>query len=305
MFWLWVLGIILQPLATAKSTQGEFRLSYNDNFHYLTKFGCGIGQCTYKFKLRVHPRDKVKRKVSVQPNMRIAIFLDEQWDSADFRRSADKCTQLDSLRAQRRVTLPLNGDWSAPLEGVVTQQMRPHIWYFVAEDCDSHVLGVYVNSTASVKKKKYESFRIQWEGELKYEESHFSYELSSTFRTNVIHLVCYLVTFGSFLYRQYHVMKRAGGLHLLVQALNVALILDVLGCVLQLVHSGVYAENGKGVALFDAFSGALNIIAQVVVGALLLCISFGYTLSTQELPSQKVVVPTLFFVATLHVVLVR
>lgn len=111
----------LVDVADAKTAHGRF--SFNTiGFHYLTHFGCGVGSCPWKLRVKlIKPWSSiisssriigtVLRSKPAPASITLNILLDEAWESHDVNRRPS-CSSLSLARQTDVIVLPVNGEWS-------------------------------------------------------------------------------------------------------------------------------------------------------------------------------------------------
>lgn len=277
----------------AKFQVGTLRLGddlSDEQWQYVSKFGFGLGAGDYKFRLRFREPQLMERAV----NLNFDIFLDEDWDKVE-RLPACRRAMDGPSRATTRVHVPSDGEWGWWNSGHVEQVVRPHIWYFALSSCGQRSPYSALNGTALVD---FEIHARQYGG------SEFSVEMQHMFPASM----ATLITFSAFLFRYgvlcVRVARSAGSVHLVVCALTVAMMLQYIGQVLQVVHLWRYKDDGVGTHSLDIFSEILFMVSQALQTTLLIAIALGYTLLHSTMDEIALVKPIALGVSLLHAGLV-
>lgn len=314
-----LLGVILVTLCTpttCKVVSGEFKLTGKD-FHYLTRFGCSIGICPYNFRFKLispwssakgvpdmlHARDRLH---AAKPSaLQLQLILDEEWERSPVN-YRPTCATMHTARIDHTVQIPLDGEWSHWMHGTVHQVVRPHIWYFLADDCRG-VLTENIANELGVPVHDMKPLVLRWEAEIVQPSgSHFSYELLGTFPVSIFHIFCYAGILCFVAIREIREMKRFGRVHVMLQMLNVCILTQLSSSLLHFCHLLAYAYNGHGLPMFDLAAEALAAISQIVLSSVLIFIAFGYSLNIPT-PKQTLeisAIPIVAVVTALHVCLV-
>lgn len=284
--------LFLLRISEGKLQKGYIDLSRtrseDDHFHFASKFGYGLGKGEYKIRARQR-----SQKNSALPDLNHAgfhVFLDEDWDSVESR---PDCRSRSSLaRKTEQLELSQLGEWSSWTKGTVSQNVRPHIWYFALSTCGQ----TWHPAPQSVI--EYEIHMTQVDG------SEFSFEMKTMLEWNCFVLMCLTVLFGRFVLRCRSFASRAGMLHQVVWILSAAMVLQYLAGCFHTLHLCIYKSNGNGIQLVDMLSEVLSMLSQVVVTTLLIALAMGYTLLASRDGHLKVVKLIGILSMVLHIVLV-
>lgn len=110
-----------------KFVKDKFSLQ-TKGFHYLTQFGCSLGECSWKARVKIEspwvsaaegrsigtipPQEFAQiLKNSSPSSIQIRVLLDETWESSPVNRRPS-CASMDLARITRVLTVPINGEWS-------------------------------------------------------------------------------------------------------------------------------------------------------------------------------------------------
>lgn len=277
----------------AKFQTGTLVLSdieLDQQWQYLSKFGYGIGVGEYSLRLRFHePRVQARGR---QLNVNLDVFLDEEWDRVQGLPLCQRASD-GPARARRPTRIPVSGRWGEWSGGEVTQNIRPHIWYFAVSNCNQKS-STPLNGTFSID---YE-FRAQDGG------SEFSVEMQYMLPVSVAGLVAFSLFLVVFARRCLAFRRSVGSVHVVVWVLTAAMLLQFAGQVFEIVHLWRFSDDGVGAQTFDAISQVLLMMSQVVQTTLLISIALGYTLLHLTLDELALVKPMTFVVCVIHAALV-
>lgn len=61
------------------------------------------------------------------------LYLDENWENALYQDTCEK--KSDESKRTKILQIPTNGtEWSHNITATMSQTIRPHVWYFTADD---------------------------------------------------------------------------------------------------------------------------------------------------------------------------
>jgi len=178
--------------------------------------------------------------------------------------------------------------WSEWKDHEIVQTLRPHYWY-----------GVLINCHNSTLRQAPVHFDIVFKNDIENESSHFSADDGGMYSwTLLIFAVCNVVGFfvARRLRRHYRKSRRLlGHFHPVVSALLLALILYYLSLVFQLCHYVAYGSNGYGWSFppFQLLGTLLQEASKLILTSLFIVISQGWTITKDEIPNRKVLLPIL------------
>jgi uncharacterized membrane protein YidH (DUF202 family) len=75
-------------------------------------------------------------------------------------------------------------------------------------------------------------------------------------------------------------IQKAGPMHEMLQILSVSIFIHFLAIFFMLIHLWVYKNNGEGSTFCETFSEILDVISQLTMVAILLCLSVGWTIGS-------------------------
>lgn len=272
----------------AKLQAGPVRISgvkRENHWKYLSKFGYSTGIGSFKVRLRLHQPKSIAEEVKLN----FEVFLDEDWPAVEAEK--DVCERRKWTRQRRDVVIKADGQWGDWLNGTLSQNIRPHIWYFALSDCD----GVLRNFT---HRFKFEFHAAQEGG------SEFSVEMGWMLPANVI----FLVGFGFYtwwVYKRVAAFQRsAGSIHPVIWILGIGVFIHCVAQVFHTLHLYCYRSDGAGIKGLEVLSEILFMLSQVVQTSLLILIALGYTLLQSRIGELDLMIPMCFMVGVIHIMLV-
>jgi len=275
-------------LAHGKLASGQVRISgtrRENKWRYLSKFGYTTGNGNYSARIRLHS----PKSLSADVNLKFEVFLDEQWPAAEAE--TDVCERKKHAKQSRDLVLKADGQWGAPLNGSLNQNIRPHIWFFALSDCD----GVLRNFTHRIKFE----FHAQQDG-----GSEFSVEMMWLLPFNCLFFIG-LSIYTWWVYKQATAFRRsAGSLHPVIWILFVGVIVHFVGQLFHTLHLLRYSRDGSGLKLLEVLSEVFFMLSQVMQTSLLILIALGYTLLQSCLGELDLMIPVFMMVAIVHLMLV-
>lgn len=278
--------------AEAKLHQGSILISGLDaenQWRYISKFAYGVGVGDYSVRVRFQEKQQMKNK-----NLNLDVFLDEDWSNVQSLPPCRRAAEGPS-RATLPVTLHRNGQWSKWSKGDLSQNIRPHIWYFALSNCNEGIRGKNIlNGT----------YLIDYEIRAQDGGSEFSVEMRYMFFMSLAALLVFSIFLVTFAVRCFACRRTAGSVHVVVWVLTLAMLLQFAGQVIEMMHLWRFRSDGVGIQTLDALSQVLLMMSQVVQTTLLISIALGYTLLHLSMDELALVKPITFVVCVVHAALV-
>lgn len=259
-------------------------------WHFVGKFGYAIGMGSYQIRFRM--REPLMH-YEAAPDLDLDVYLDEDWSRAESLPVCSRASEGPARRTSRVRDIGTDGQWGSWLEGSLTQNVRPHIWYFTITNCH-RIRG------GEPKDQEIE-YEIQWR---QFDKSEFSIDLRYMPHATFLCLACLTALLAHFAAKMQAIRRSLGSLHPVVRTLILAVIAQWTSQVMHLVHLTSYSTNGVGLAAFDTLADVLFMTSQVVCASLIIAIARGYALSRTRTSDVGKVAPILAAVALLHVILV-
>eukprot|EP00904_Undaria_pinnatifida_P007864 jgi/Undpi1/4207/HiC_scaffold_16.g07574.m1 len=266
----------LATVCDGKQWKGSARLSPKKPWVPLTTFAFDLGAG----KIRVNfPEGSLD---TVPEGSKIMAILDEDWP-AFLEADEKRCMARDRLN---RWVVSLDRDQTrggeANFETVITQYVRPHVWYLVMSTCNP--AGTLPRHT-----------RIEMSASFTQDGgSHVSYEDKLT--TTVIPAMLMAFTAAAAVIGKLAMKRRkeGGRVHPTLQFMLSALAMHWVFLAVHTLHLRAFAADGRGYWFFDVLGEVLHWGGQLVVSYVLVGLAYGWTLSSkavqQFIPDDKNIV---------------
>lgn len=278
--------VLLMLSAEARVESGIVQLGTTDatsgsklGWQYIGKFGYALGSGTYEVTVKAP-------NTSIEIDLEINLILDEMWPQVAGLQSCSR--ELRKL-SKTKHNVKVGQDWSAPVRGGMTQNMRPHIWYFALSACGTDFTSTPIHFNLHAKQED--------KSELSVELRHMSAAISLV-------VFCLSAFLLDFTLRCRRIQREKGLVHPVIWVLAISVVLTWGSQVLHLLHLRVYEVKGTSESGLEAAADMAFMLSQVVSSALLIVIANGFSLLEEKhdvLASMKSVVAG---IALLHMALV-
>jgi len=269
-----------------KFTSGFISIGGSKEEHrwkYLSKFGYRTGTGS-KYHLRVR---SIKVQQTAEKKMTLGVYCDEEWEQVE---EAAPCARIDKSRAKHTVKIKPDGEWSNWISGTLSQELRPHVWYFGIDDCKDNF--------NLLTRFRFEFKATQADGsEFSVEQTYMGYILFVEVALAIFFLVHYWKLCKKF-------YASAGSLHPVIWTLSIGIILQFIALCFNFIHIYSYSGNGHGIRAIDIIAEILSTVSHVLLTSLLILLALGYTLLQSNLGQLDIVIPIVFIVCIVHVLLV-
>jgi len=281
----WTLLFVLLPVSRCKIVTSSVKLGGEGNeWKYLTKFGFYTGTSPYKVRFR--PARNAAGFNGEAAELSLELHLDEEWEMVD---NLPVCERNATARRVWSIPLKPDGDWSDWSEGLLTQRVRPHVWYFALADCAQQLRP---------------RTQIDFEFSAKQEDgSEFSVELYGTLAVASCKIILGAIFLAGFMYCCFELQRKGGSLPHVVMVLSLAILAQFLAYALHWIHLYAYRSNGQGVKLCDVLGEVFLMLSQIGFTSLAILLAQGYTVIAGSSISTDVAA-ALAFITVLHLVLV-
>lgn len=287
----WLLAPLLLALpdvTQAKDQHVTFRLGNSQGepaWRYVSKFGFNTGQGKYYVRVReIWPKS-----LPDGTELDFEAFMDEEWPTAEAQ--PDPCKRKKHARRTRRIKLGAHGEWGPFANGTISQNIRPHVWYFAVSDCNGNLANAR------------HTFEFEFQA-LQPGGSHFSIEMQWALPANVLMVLVLTGFLWSFWRRSRNFKEKVGNLHPVIWMLAAVVLAQYVAQLLHAGHLALYTYNGRGAGFMEIFAEILFMLSQVVQTSLLICIASGYTLTQSECGNFEIVYIVCLLVALLHIAVV-
>jgi hypothetical protein len=229
------------------------------------------------------------KTIAEDVNLEFTVYLDEDWDKVDA--TTEPCKKNSLARQNRGLALNANGTWGKELVGSLSQNVRPHIWYFAVSDCANKLHNF-------THRLKFEFKALQYDG------SEFSIEMRYMLTCNILFLLFLIILMWQVVQKMRKFSKSAGAIHPVIWTLVSAMIFQLIGQTFHTLHLFLYRSNGSGVKALEVLSEILFMISQVIQSSLLILIGLGYTLLQSKIGELDLIIPLAFMIGVIHIMLV-
>ena len=279
-----LLVLLLVGLGSGKVVTPLVTLTPQSRWVYVSKFVLLDGRGIWDLKARLH--NSFNETSDDRSFLHINVYPESVWEEA---LANTDCAAKTHISREKRIKVPLNGNFSTAMKGTLNQNQRVHVWYFAVSDCENHL-------PESVKLRLELSVHTRYNTEFSYEDEGLVYLYS------IGTVVFFIGMFASVLgiYRRF---KRTDYTDWRQVCLGVAVGFQFCGLLLQSLHLVIYAYNGRGVIIFDFFSQALEMFSHLLIAFVLILISTGWTLKFREFPSPDTYAPVILLLVILHLAL--
>jgi hypothetical protein len=257
------------PLAEAKKIFGELTLDSSKTEQYVSKFSFSSnvkGKIDGDFLvsreyLDQRPAWLMRSRMIRFQSLQVAVYNQDAWDNYNrMVREGSLCVeriQAATFQTLVPMSVPHGHDGAADvpfdLGHDVTPEENSHYWYIIAADCS---LEEYDAHPPTMK------FMIEFFNG----GSHLPADEDGMFTAQLLVLVVYVGFIAAYAYFTWRQYSEKGQVHLAVVLLGVAIVLQTLALLLEIIHLGVYSRNGLGLRWrhswfpADFFSEVLQVI---------------------------------------------
>mmetsp|Transcript_36608 Transcript_36608/g.85844 ORF Transcript_36608/g.85844 Transcript_36608/m.85844 type:complete len:444 (-) Transcript_36608:232-1563(-) len=275
-------------IAAGKKIGGPVRISgpkKENQWRYLSKFGYEIGTGSFNFRFQLAAPKSIPEAVVLQ----LEVYLDEHWPEVEAE--PNFCERQKRAKQVRNISIGPGANWTEWSQGTLSQNIRPHIWYFVISDCQQALANF-------THRLKFEFHAQQPNG------SEFSVEMRGMLLANVLFLASFVVFLHWFTKRTLAFGKSAGYVHPVIWTLAAGMITQFVAQTMHTIHLLAYKYDGDGLKACEVLSEILFMLAQVIQTSLLILIALGYTLLQSKIGELDLMIPMCFMIGVIHIMLV-
>lgn len=254
-----------------------FKFPKDQDYVYLTKFSVGEdnrGQFNFRagFSSALEGDERLRRFTFFY-----VIVTDDNWD--EFMVTQDCSRKLALSKIRGHVLFNGDGYWSTIDTNTFINTHRTHVFYVAAINCNR---GFHVDNPWLPKVwMEFKGFNA---GE------HFSQEDLGIFSMNIIMFILYIIFLGLSTYRYLQEIRAEQSWESPLAVLILALVFEFFQIVFKLIHLSIYEFDGEGIPTIDVFSTICQVGSQVFIVTLLLLISFGWTITYNNLPEKETII---------------
>ncbi|CAE7665928.1 gpr180 [Symbiodinium pilosum] len=254
-------------------------------WRYLSKFGYETGTGSFNFRFQLAAPKSIPEPAVLQ----LEVYLDEHWP--DVEAEPNFCERQKRAKQVRNISIGPGSNWTEWSQGTLSQNIRPHIWYFVLSDCQQSLANF-------THRLKFEFHAQQPNG------SEFSVEMRWMLLANVLFLASFIVFLHWFTKRTLAFGKSAGYVHPVIWTLAAGMITQFIAQTMHTIHLLAYKYDGDGLKACEVLSEILFMLAQVIQTSLLILIALGYTLLQSKIGELDLMIPMCFMIGVIHIMLV-
>lgn len=295
-----ILIIYFPPIFQAKFVSKNIYLSSFTKlpWKYISKFGMDYGTGDFDFKIRFTKSFYDDSHGIRTVNIQLHSMMDENWDQIQAMENCHEKEKFSKLTID--MDLPTNGEWSFTHTGHLSQHTRPRVWFMVLSDCNGRIQDL-----SEKAKDKLWGNKLQIEMNfINTNKSHLSYEEQGLMTPYLFILFIYLVIMVlnfNILYKYY---KREEEVDYPLLLINIALFVEFLALVFEILHLTIYENNGRGLFLFNLFNQIFDISAQFLIIIIFVLVGWGWTINYMNLENFEFFLPLLAFVGIIHLLIV-
>jgi len=257
------------------------------SWSYLTKFAAGPGEASFRAKAQF---TKALHTNKDHIGVTILAYAGDDWYRA---RDMSDCKGKESFAKYRLpVDVPIDASWSEYNTGIL-EQSETQVWFFVLSDCEKSLSPFIIGN------------RLRWEIEaLNSDGSHFSEDESGMILPLFVNMLVIAAFFVSNSIKFYKFYNREEGGDYPTLITTVALFIEFLSLLCEILHLWIYSYNGKGSAFFNFSNHVLSITSQFLITCLLLLIAYGWSINFLEFEDMDVFIPLGILLGIMHIVII-
>jgi len=265
---------------------------------YISKFGMGLGTGDFEFRVRFtksfYDESYGIKHVTVQMH----ALMDEHWDEIQ---AVEPCFDKEKFsRLALDVEIPTSGEWTEMIQGHLTQNSRPRVWFMVLSDCNGRI-----HDLADKLKDRLWGNKIQIEMSFyNTNNSHLSYEEQGMMTPYLIILFIYVLIIAMNFNIFYRYYKREDEIDYPLLLVNIVLVIEFWALLFEILHIWIYESNGKGFFLFNLLNQIFDISAQFMIIIIFILVGWGWTINYINLENFEFFLPLLAFVGIIHLLVV-
>lgn len=281
----WVTWLALCSLAASKTVGPLLTFSKDTRWVYVSKYVLGESSGLWSFKAKIHR--PVNETSTERSFLQINVYTEDSWEEALLSRD---CLAKTALSREKRVKVPLDGTFSTPMKGTLTQGRGVKVWYFSISDCEG--------SLPEAVKLRLELSITSRTG------SEFSYEQEGLLYLYLLGTGLFVGGLSTCFWELWQKFKRTDYTDSRQFALACAVCLQFLSLLFEFLHLWIYSHNGSGAILLDFFSQAFASFSELIITVVLILISAGWTLKFRDFKDPDIYILPIVLVVLVQVVLV-
>lgn len=265
-----------------------------EKWHFITRFGCGIGRCTFTFKFKT-----TKSISSLYPGKRPLPFhlliyaTDHTWPDA--MSYEDLRARGDQAYMRKIVELPTNGDDSWPYQYHLLREVKSRVYYFFFADLENVLEGKQFDQDVKLAI----DFTIT-----NVDRSHISQEEYGLQFSHFAMAILYVAFFGLNISRIRSYYKKEQEIDYPFVILTSACLVEFGALAFEWLHLLLQEIYGYPLFLTNFLSGTFSMFAQLLITCLLLLIASGWSITYHKIGDLDIFVLLGAVVTFFHIIFV-
>jgi hypothetical protein len=245
------------------------------NWHFIAKFSYPIsiakeGTQLLNFTVKTNNRNlKALLYLQDRDQSRFGHDWDQvykAWNSGNF-----DCNNLTAGALQTRVITSEVPGFFTPASHYAT-----YFWFLAISDC-------------SVKSLDIDSYDFLFTNpEFGHWEKQFSFDRWGIGQTYIAFFILYIILVALHLYGSWQ-LYRIEAYHPLVKILTIAVLIEFINVIFQMIHYSVYAGDGIGAPALEAFGNLLNMGSNLLLMFFCILVAKGWAITSHYLSQKNIV----------------
>jgi len=227
-------------------------------------------------------------------NLKIGFYDDDGTAWSDAYSGDESCVERgkQTVDGEYMQISPFNSNGVSSTDVRVTETVRPRFWYVVLANCDGGFQNIH--------------YRISFTNIL---SSHWNKQFGVNEQgLNTLYLVyffVYTIFVMTHLYGVRKLSRETGAyVHPLVKIFTFGVLFQYLAVFSELIHLGVFVNDGIGVPALSKFSTVMATFARICFIFLLILLAKGWTITTDEIRHRWLVLLVIALITILYFSLV-
>ena len=295
--WIVSLSLVLLSFALPAEAHKVTKTIRLDRFarekwHYVARFGCGIGQCDFSFKLSLSQSIKYLFPNSKTLPLRMVVYVSgDTWPYPMNTQDVKIRTQMSKF--VKIAELPIDGSSSETYSYPLLHGARTRIYYFFLADLEGTLAGkTYIKNLRLI---------IDFAAR-NTDGSYISQEEYGMQTFHLLMAVLFLAFCLMSLSKTLKYYRKEGELDYPFILLNAACFIEFLSLLSEWLHLILLEYTGSGYFVPNLFSSLFSIITQLIVTSLLILVASGWSITYYQIEDVELLVLTSVLVGFFHLV---
>ena len=282
-------NIVVEAIHIEKSV--KLKTFARERWQYITRFGCGAGQCEFSFKIKMSQTIKFNFPKTQALRLRIVVYTsDDTWPKTMDIKDIKMRTQKSKF--VRVAELPVDGTNSETYTYSLPQGYQTRLYYFFLSDVE----GVFGDKTYPKSK------RIEIDFTMKdVDGSHTSQEERGMLTVHLFVGVFFAIFTIINLLNYLKLYKKDGENNYPLILLNTACCIEFLALLSESLHLLLQEWTGSRYFVPNLFNSLFSIISQLIVSSLLVLIASGWTINYSHFEDTELLVFTCIMAGFFHI----